>query len=168
MKKYDEIKVLGFTFVIIAWLGFGLAVANCFINSLYIRTIIWTINAVLILIAFVRIFTILHNEKVEKRALLKRLGFREDFDYDKKFNLKTRVGKYEVSTVDLGINYRFDKSLSPLYYETIIFKKEKNKTYFSEEFDYLVRYSTKKEAKKGHKEAIKLVKEKLKHEKSNS
>ena len=86
-----------------------------------------------------------------------------DFDWETRFDLKTQVGDYEVSTVDLGINYQFDDSLPPLYYETMIFKIEDGKVNFSEL--YCDRYSTEEEARKGHEEAIKYVKEHLKEEK---
>ena len=54
---------------------------------------------------------------------LTKYGYREGFSWENRFNLKTQVGKYEVSTVDLGLNHQFIEELPPLYYETMIFIK---------------------------------------------
>ena len=92
---------------------------------------------------------------------LERLGFRKGFDLKNRFNLKTKVGDYEVSTVDLGINHQFLKGLPPLYYETMIFRKNgihKEKNLFAY---YQERYTTEEEAKKGHEEAVEFVKKEL-------
>lgn len=88
------------------------------------------------------------------------------FKLKKRFDLKTRVGDYVISTVDLmGINHQFDDNLPPLFYETMIFAKGQD---YDEETNpfvgYQVRYTTKEEARKGHKEAIKFVKKFLKEE----
>lgn len=99
---------------------------------------------------------------------LEQLGYRKGFDWDNRFNLKTQVGDYEVSTVDLGLNYQFIEDLPPLYYETMIFiKGDTFEERHSKEnpFEYYQqRYTTKAEAIKGHKKAIKYVKNKLKEE----
>ena len=73
--------------------------------------------------------------------------FREDFDWNNRFDLKTRVGNYMVSTVDLGVNHSFDET--PLYYETMVFKIENEEINFHELF--CERYTTEKQARKGHK-----------------
>lgn len=78
-------------------------------------------------------------------------GFREDFDWENRFMIKDYIGDYLVSTVDLGINHSFDET--PLYYETMIFKIENGKVNYSD--IYCDRYTTKEQALKGHKEAIK-------------
>ena len=97
---------------------------------------------------------------------LEQFGFRKDFDMNNRFDLKTQVGKYEVSTVDLGLNHQFDETLPPLYYETMIFIKGNT---FEERHNeenpfeyYQERYTTEKQAREGHKKAVKYVKEKLK------
>lgn len=92
-------------------------------------------------------------------------GFRKDFDWNTRFDLKTDVGDYQISTVDLGLDHSFGIG-EPLYYETMIFLKEnifkpleeRKKNIFE---DYQERYSTEDEAKKGHKRAIDYVKNKL-------
>lgn len=94
---------------------------------------------------------------------LEKLGYRKGFDWKNRFDLKTKVGDYEVSTVDLGINHQFIEGLPPLYYETMIFKKygkdEKNL------FDYYQeRYTTEEEAREGHKQTVEYVKNELKKE----
>lgn len=98
---------------------------------------------------------------------LSEFGFREDFDWETRFDLKTRVkckGKiYEISTVDLGLDHSFGIG-KPLYYETMIFLVDDSLDLFERneknEFSgFQVRYSTEKEARKGHKEAIEYVKQ---------
>ncbi|MBR5227538.1 MAG: hypothetical protein IKV94_02765 [Clostridia bacterium] len=80
-------------------------------------------------------------------------GFREDFDWDTRFDLKTTIGKYTVSTVDLGIDHSFGIG-KPLYYETMIFQKIDGDVHF---LDYQVRYSTEEEARIGHQMAIEYI-----------
>lgn len=90
---------------------------------------------------------------------LKNYGFRKGFDWETRFVLKTQVGNYKVSTVDLGIDHNMfgDK---PLYYETMIFSDDEDN-----QFEYYQeRYTTEEEARKGHEEAIKHVKEHLKED----
>ena len=91
---------------------------------------------------------------------LEKVGFRKDFDWDNRFDLKTTVGNYQVSTVDLGLNHQFDPSLPPLYYETMIFKIENEKINFEDW--YCERYTTEEEARVGHEKAIEYVKKELK------
>jgi len=89
---------------------------------------------------------------------MNKYGFRDDFDFNNRFDLKTEVGDYIVSTVDLGIDHSFGDG-PPLYYETMIFKKDKDgKIVFGGEFDYQERYTTEEQAKIGHKLAIEYVK----------
>ena len=82
-----------------------------------------------------------------------KYGFREDFDWETRFDLKTDVGEYQVSTVDLGLDHSFGIG-KPLYYETMIFEKKIDKDGFHNSLDYQVRYSTEEEAREGHKKAI--------------
>lgn len=82
-----------------------------------------------------------------------RYGFRKDFDWNNRFDLKTEVEGHLVSTVDLGTDYNFNMTGEPLYYETMIFPED------SLEEIYCRRYSSEKEARKGHKEAVKALKE---------
>lgn len=95
------------------------------------------------------------EKKIDKK-ILTACGFREDFDWETRFDLKTEVNGYVVSTVDLGIDHSWGIG-EPLYYETMIFKKD------SEEIDftdlYCKRYSTEEQARIGHEEAVKFVKE---------
>lgn len=90
---------------------------------------------------------------------LEKYGFRKGFDWDNRFMIQTWVGKYIISTVDLGLNHQFNDDLPPLYYETMIFKKEKDVIDFREL--YCERYTTEEEAKKGHDKAIEYVIENL-------
>lgn len=96
---------------------------------------------------------------------LELFGYRKGFNYETRFNLKTQVGKYEVSTVDLGLNHQFDESLPPLYYETMIFIKGDT---FGERYEeenpfeyYQERYATEEEARIGHQKAIDYIKENI-------
>lgn len=97
---------------------------------------------------------------------LSKYGFRKDFDWNNRFDLKTQVGIYEISTVDLGLNHQFIDGLPPLYYETMIFiKSDDFEERHSEESPfhyYQERYTTEEEAREGHKKAIEYVKEHLK------
>lgn len=97
------------------------------------------------------------------KEFLKRIGFREDYDPDNRFDLKTKVeykGKiYEISTVDLGLDHSFGTG-KPLYYETMIFLVESNKDMFARakanEFsDFQLRYSTEEEARISHENIVK-------------
>lgn len=90
---------------------------------------------------------------------MKKYDFREDFDWETRFNLKTQIGNYKVSTVDLGIDHSFGFG-KPLYYETMIFSDNARNPF---EY-YQDRYTTQKEAIKGHLEAIEFVKDFLKEE----
>ena len=82
---------------------------------------------------------------------LTQFGFRKDFNWETRFHLKDKINGYYISTVDLGTNHNFGLG-KPLYYETMIFKNG-----YWEDL-YCERYSTEKEARKGHKKAIKYVK----------
>lgn len=92
----------------------------------------------------------------EQKEAMKRCGFREDFDWETRFDLKTEVNGYVVSTVDLGIDHSFGIG-EPLYYETMIIKKNGEKIDFMDL--YCKRYSTEEQARIGHEEAVKMVEE---------
>ena len=80
-----------------------------------------------------------------------KYGFREDFNWE----TKTEINGYVVSTVDLGLDHSFGIG-APLYYETMIFKKDGNNIDFHDL--YCKRYSTEDEAREGHQKAIEYVK----------
>ena len=86
---------------------------------------------------------------------LSKLGYRKDFDWNNRFDLKTEVNGNLISTVDLGIDHSFGIG-EPLYYETMVFAKNGKDIIFDDL--YCERYSTEKEAIEGHKKAIELVK----------
>lgn len=90
---------------------------------------------------------------------LEQFGYRKGFDWETRFDLKTKAGKYTISTVDLGIDHSFGFG-NPLYYETMIFNWEDSEENPFE--DYQKRYETEEEARLGHQEAIDYVKEELK------
>ena len=93
---------------------------------------------------------------------MNKYGFRDDFDWSTRFDLKSQVGKYLVSTVDLGIDHNFLGVGAPLYYETMIFKTDKKGNIDFGGIDYQERYSTQKEAEIGHQKAIDFVNNNLK------
>ena len=82
---------------------------------------------------------------------LNEFGFRKDFNWETRFDLKTEKDGYLISTVDLGLDYSFRYG-PPLYYETMIFKKN------GDEIDffglYIEQYSTENEAREGHKRTV--------------
>jgi len=94
-----------------------------------------------------------------------KYGFREDFDFEHRWRLQTRVkqkGKYYlVSTVDLGINHRFGEG-DPLYYETMIFRCNFFGTPLGWDEDnkyenFQERYTTKEDALARHWSIVKLL-----------
>ncbi len=78
--------------------------------------------------------------------------FRKDFDYETRFDLKTKVGKFIVSTVDVGHNEEAIEMLGYTY-ETMIYKEKTG-----DFLEYQERYKTEEEARKGHQEAIEYLK----------
>ena len=92
---------------------------------------------------------------------LEKVGFRKGFSFENRFDLKTRVGNYQVSTVDLGLDHSFGIG-KPLYYETMIFKIENEKVNYEDL--YCVRYTTEEEARAGHEIAIEYVKSEVEEE----
>lgn len=156
MKK-DEVKVILKTVMVISYMNLLLCIINLFVRSEDLVFFTLGSNIALVIISFVGAKTSMHNLKVEIKEFNKKAGFREDFDWTTRWQLKTKVKGCEVSTVDLGLDHSFGIG-APLYYETMIFGDDRFE-------GYQERYSTKKEAKKGHKKAIKYVKEKLKEDK---
>lgn len=160
MKKKDEIKAIIRTMLIVACVNFALSVMNFWLDSEFTSGFIMGINALGFAVLFTHFNTLEHNQKEELKEIREwktKLGYREDFDFLNRWELKTKFKGYVVSTVDLGLDHSFGIG-APLYYETMIFGDDRFE-------GYQVRYSTKKEAKKGHKETIKYVKEKLKEDK---
>lgn len=90
--------------------------------------------------------------------------FREDFDWETRFDLKTQLENYLVSTVDLGINHSFNEI--PLYYETMIFKKVNGKIDYTNL--YCERYTTEEQARVGHEKAIEYVRNELTKQKDTN
>ena len=79
---------------------------------------------------------------------LEQYGFKKGFDFENRFDLKTKIGKYTISTIDLGINHQFNKDLPPLYYETMIFNWEDETDNPFEA--YQERYTTERQARQGN------------------
>ena len=82
---------------------------------------------------------------------LSQYGFRKDYNPENKIvkqeNIEINGETYFVSTVDLGIDYNSIGG-SPLYFETMIFPKDKWSDIYCD------RYETRKEAEKGHEKII--------------
>lgn len=76
---------------------------------------------------------------------------------------RTRVGKYEVSTVFLGINHSSNNE-SPLFFETMIFYKRNGKILQST-MNYQTRCGTYDEALKMHRDGCERVEGLLKSKK---
>ena len=86
-------------------------------------------------------------------------GFRPGFNWENRFDIKTYIGNYLVSTIDLGIDHNLFGSV-PLYYETMIFEVKNGKIDFREL--YIDRYSTEEQATLGHKWVCEHIEEILK------
>lgn len=63
------------------------------------------------------------------------------------FHLETIVRKVRVSTIFFGVDSSFGMNKHPYLFETVIFKGQKS--------DNICRYTTIKDAKKGHAEIVK-------------
>lgn len=68
----------------------------------------------------------------------------------------TTVGKYQVSTVWLGLDHSFDEG-RPLIFETMVFNWRLRKDRYQEL--YCERYSTEAEAIAGHERVVQLVRD---------
>lgn len=79
---------------------------------------------------------------------LEQFGFRADYDEKnrivKQEYIKQNEKEYFVSTIDLGIDHSSFGACRPLYFETMIFKKD------SWNDLYCNRYETREEALKAH------------------
>lgn len=96
------------------------------------------------------------------KAVLEEYGYRKGFDFNNRFDLKTTVNGFLVSTVDLGIDHQYMEGLPPLYYETMIFPTTNGKVNYLDV--YCERYTTEEEARIGHQKAIEYVKNELERE----
>lgn len=92
---------------------------------------------------------------MEKEDLTK-YGFREDFDWNTRLDLKTKVNGYLVSTVDLGLDHNFGVG-EPLYYETMVFELDEDEYIKTFEDLYMERYATEEQAKEGHKRIVEMI-----------
>ena len=90
---------------------------------------------------------ILKGKKVVKETDL--MKWAEWFQTANLHVARTTIGKIFVSTVFLGLNHNFGMG-KPLLFETMIFGGKHD--------GYQDRYSTWKEAEKGHKKALELLK----------
>lgn len=71
---------------------------------------------------------------------------------------QTELGPYTVSTVWLGIDHGWGRSHAPIIFETMVFAMhEPAADQRPEWLDYCDRYSTEEEARRGHEEAVTLV-----------
>lgn len=165
-RVYDFERLHLFKGVCIAWLVFLFCIIkNIFLNNSFTNGIWLGLTIYLWIDLVLNTITGNHNHKMkmnylkEKGRLIRiRCGYREDYDIENRFQLKTKVGKYLISTVDLGINHQLIETLPPLYYETMVFSDDEQNVF---EY-YQERYTTKEEAIKGHKEAVKVVEKQLK------
>lgn len=160
-KRYDESKIRCIVRNLILFAAVILSFMNCWLSSELIRGIALGIDIAIIIVAVAELLVSEHNFKITKKEFNREFGYREDFDFMNKFQLKTIVKyegkKYLVSTVDLGINYNFLKEGEPIYYETMVFLIDKDKKHSEESF-MQVRYSTEKQAKQGHKFIVRKIK----------
>lgn len=102
----------------------------------------------------------IHEPDILKWAAWLELGKR-------RVSLK-KLEKYHISTVFLATDYNFIGKGRPILFETMVFenKVSKNKFLDGKEFsfhksldDFTRRYATWNEAKKGHKEVVKEIKQ---------
>lgn len=75
---------------------------------------------------------------------------REDYE---KIVIKTTVGKYEISTVWLGLDHGWNKNDAPMIFETMVFPIDG-----MDDVD-CVRYTTEEEAIEGHLKLLRKYKE---------
>jgi hypothetical protein len=91
---------------------------------------------------------------MNNKELLKRLGFREDYDEKNRIIKQEYINfngmEYYISTVDLGINYGLGDF--PLYYETMIFPTDKLSNNWRDM--YCNRYRDRETALQRHKQLI--------------
>lgn len=160
-KRYDESKIRCIVRNLILFVAVILSFMNCWLSSELIFGIVWGIDITIVVIVVAELLVTEHNFKITKKEFNREFGYREDFDFMNRLNLKTIVKyegkKYLVSTVDLGINHNFMKEGEPIYYETMVFPIYENTRNFGESIISL-RYSTEKQAKQGHKFIVRKIK----------
>lgn len=93
------------------------------------------------------------NKKEEKRLSC----FREDFDINDRF-MKQDYVKYNnetflISTVDLGLDHNFFDEGDPIYWETMIFKKESSGSIDFTDL-YCMRYTSLEAAIENHERIV--------------
>ena len=162
---WDCDLVVGKASMVVLIIILVIAILNCFWNNKILMGFIWGINVFSIILSTTRFIVSNHNWKITQLKYKERwgrfiedktqIGFREDFDWNTRLNLKTEVNGYEVSTVDLGIDHSFGMG-NPLYYETMVLEKDGESIDYTDL--YCERYSTEEEARKGHKTVVKKVK----------
>jgi len=102
------------------------------------------------------------GEAVEETDLLTWAKWFENSMEQRRVAL-TKIGKYTVSTVFLGVDYNFTDSRKPILFETMVFNEESREC--GEDFDMGIdRYNTRKEALAGHEKIVEEVKKKQKDE----
>ncbi len=160
-KRYDESKIRCTVRTLILFATVILSFMNCWLSSELIRGIVLGIDIAIVIVVVAELIVSEHNFKITKKELNREFGYREDFDFMNRFHLSTVVKyegkKYLVSTIDLGLNHNFLEEGEPIYYETMVFLIDKDKKLPEESF-MQVRYSTEKQAKKGHKFMVRLIK----------
>ena len=160
-KRYDELEIRCTVRTLILFAAVILSFMNCWLSSELICGIVLGIDIAIVIIVVAELIVSEHNFKITKKELNRELGYREDFDFMNRFHLSTVVKyegkKYLVSTIDLGLNHNFLEEGEPIYYETMVFLIDKDTKQSKGSF-MQVRYSTKKQAKKGHKFMVRLVK----------
>lgn len=160
-NRYDETKIRCTVRILILFVAVILSFMNCWLSSKLIGGIVWGIDIAIMIITSVEILVSEHNLKITRKEFNRELGYREDFDFMNRFQLKTMIKyqgkKYLVSTVDLGINHNFMKEGEPIYYETMVFPIDKDTKKRGESL-MQTRYSTEKQAKQGHKYIVRMIK----------
>lgn len=85
------------------------------------------------------------------------------FKSEERIVSKSRIGKFEVSTVFLGVNFSLNKE-EPIVFETMIFYKRNGKILQST-MDYQTRCSTYEQALQMHRDGCERVQRTLKEKK---
>lgn len=98
---------------------------------------------------------ILKNGKLKKVDLMTWAIWFENKDgkSEGRITAQTKVGRATVSTVFLGIDHNFTDSKIPILWETMIFGSKHPAL-----SEYQQRYSSLKDAQKGHEDAVRFTK----------
>ena len=110
MKEYDELKIIGITMIILAFMVFGLAIVNLFLKNEIIRGFLYGADFIIFGVCFVRLYVNHHNGKILQKQ------FDEQFE---------KIRKIQKRKTDL----KFDK-----YKKYELHWKDKNK--WDEQFKY--------------------------------